>query len=106
VSGVKGPPLSIALPRSLTTLGIGLLEKAAGMVGAKLPITQVEAEMASSFWYCDSRKAERELGFSPRDPNQTLLDTVKDIRGEFRSPRTVTALPKATSTVTIEGSPS
>ena len=106
VSGVKGPPLSIVLPRSLTTLGIGFLERAASMVGAKLPVTQVEAEMASSFWYCDSRKAERELGFAPRDANQTLLDTVKDIRGEFRSPRTVTALPKATSTVTIESSPS
>lgn len=102
VSGVKGPPLSIALPRSLTTFGIGFLEKAAGLVGAKLPVTQIEAEMASSFWYCDSRKAERELGFSPRDGNLTLLDTVKDIRGDGKKTRTVTALPRSAP---VDGAP-
>ena len=92
VSGVKGPPLPIALPRGFATWGIGLLEKAASVVGATLPVTQIEAEMASSFWYCDSRKAERELGFAPRDANLTLLDTVKDIRGD--GPRTKLVVPK------------
>jgi dihydroflavonol-4-reductase len=81
VSGVKGPTLSVPLPRRLSVLGIGALEKLVGIVGAKLPVTQMEAEMASYFWYIDSRKAERALGFSPRDPMSTLLDTVKDIRG-------------------------
>jgi dihydroflavonol-4-reductase len=95
ISGVKGPPVSVALPRGLTTFGIGFLEKAAAVVGAKLPVTQIEAEMASSFWYCDSRKAERELGFSPRDPNETLLDTVKDIRGAYQTARPVVALPRS-----------
>ncbi len=92
VSGVKGPPLSIALPRGFATWGIGLLEKAASVVGATLPVTQIEAEMASSYWYCDSRKAERELGFTPRDANQTLLDTVKDIRGEGPKTKIVKAI--------------
>jgi dihydroflavonol-4-reductase len=95
LSGVKGPPVPVALPRGLTTFGIGLLERAAAVVGATLPVTQVEAEMASSFWYCDSRKAERELGFSPRDPNETLLDTVKDIRGVYKAARPVMALARA-----------
>ena len=35
--------------------------------------------MAQYYWYCDSAKAERELGFRPRDPGQTLLDTVEDL---------------------------
>ncbi len=82
VSGVKGPTLAITLPKNVTTFGIGFLERAASMIGAKLPVTSTEAAMASAFWYCDSRKAEAELGFSPRDPMQTLLDTVKDIRGD------------------------
>ena len=45
--------------------------------------------MASHFWYVDSRKAEDELGWTPRDPMQTLLDTVRFIRGEAFVPRAV-----------------
>jgi len=37
--------------------------------------------MATCFWYVDSTKAERVLGFRPRDPNVTLLDTIDDLRG-------------------------
>ncbi|MBM4280747.1 MAG: NAD-dependent epimerase/dehydratase family protein [Deltaproteobacteria bacterium] len=91
VSGVKGPPLPVVLPKVAATWGIGLLERAADLVGAKLPVTTLEAEMASAFWYCDSRKASRELGFSPREPMTTLLDTVKDIRGEGRREKLVGA---------------
>jgi dihydroflavonol-4-reductase len=36
--------------------------------------------MAQCFWYVDSTKAERELGWSARDPGITLLDTVADLR--------------------------
>ena len=95
--------MNISLPRAMTTWGIGFLERAAAVVGATLPVTQIEAEMASSFWYCDSRKAERDLGFSPRDPSQTLLDTVKDIRGERPRVKTVTALPTSKPTTTPGG---
>lgn len=89
VSGVAGPPLSIPLPKRLSTLGIGFLERAADLVGAKIPVSTIEAEMASSFWYVDSRKAERALGFAPRDPMVTLLDTVKDLRGQTRREKRV-----------------
>ncbi len=36
--------------------------------------------MAEHFWYFDSGKAARELGFAPRDATDTLFDTVKYIR--------------------------
>jgi dihydroflavonol-4-reductase len=36
--------------------------------------------MGQCFWYLDSSKAERELGWSARDPNVTLYDTVEDLR--------------------------
>jgi dihydroflavonol-4-reductase len=91
VSGVKGPPLPFALPTKVTTFGIAFLERAASALGAKLPVTAMEAEMASAFWYCDSRKAAGELGFNPRDPMLTLLDTVKDIRGQGRREKLVTS---------------
>jgi len=35
--------------------------------------------MSQYFWYCDSSKAERELNFAPRDPGETLRDTVSDL---------------------------
>jgi dihydroflavonol-4-reductase len=85
VSGVRGPALGIPLPRRVATLGIGLLERVAGVVGATLPVSTNEAEMASCFWYVDARKAERTFGFHARDPMVTLLDTVKDLRGERTS---------------------
>lgn len=89
VSGVKGPPVPVVLPKELTKFGIGLLERAASAIGAKLPVTSTEAAMASAYWYCDCRKAEGEFGWAPRDPMVTLLDTVKDIRGEARSEKLV-----------------
>ena len=84
VSGVRGPPLPMPVPKRLATFGIGLLETLADVVGAKLPVSTMEAEMASCFWYVDARKAEKALGFTARDPMLTLLDTVKDLRGERR----------------------
>jgi dihydroflavonol-4-reductase len=95
VSGVKGPALPIVIPKSLSTFGIGFLERAAQAVGAKLPVTSTEAAMAAAFWYCDARKAEAELGFVARDPMQTLLETVKDIRGERPAEKLVVAKAQA-----------
>jgi dihydroflavonol-4-reductase len=81
VSGVKGPLLSRPMPPALSRIGVGILEKLADAVGAKLPVTSEDADMSGCFWYVDSRKAERELEFAPRDPMVTLRDTVRDIQG-------------------------
>ncbi len=37
-------------------------------------------EIAQHYWYCDASKAERELGWSSRDPVETIADTVEDLR--------------------------
>jgi dihydroflavonol-4-reductase len=47
------------------------------------PIEPTEVEMADYFWYLDSSKAQRELGFNPRDTSETLLDTVNYVRENF-----------------------
>jgi dihydroflavonol-4-reductase len=49
-------------------------------LGRKVPVEPQSVEMAQYFWYFDAGKAARELGFSPRDPADTLRDTVKYIR--------------------------
>ena len=41
---------------------------------------RISVEMAQVYWWCDSKKAERELGFEPRDPGETLAETIKDVR--------------------------
>ena len=53
-----------------------LLEK----MGRKVPVDPESVEMARYFWYLDAGKAARELGLLPRDPADTLRDTVDYIR--------------------------
>jgi dihydroflavonol-4-reductase len=79
-SGVKGP--AIPMPRfpSISRAGAELAERALAKVGASLPVDPVSVEMAQYFWYLDSSLAERELGWSARDPIQTLRDTIEDLR--------------------------
>jgi dihydroflavonol-4-reductase len=50
----------------------------------KVPPVEVNSvEMAEYFWYVDSSKAERELGFVSRDPGETLYDTVAYLKENF-----------------------
>ena len=37
---------------------------------------------AGHYWYVDARKARRELGFEPRPLEETLRDTVNDLRAQ------------------------
>jgi dihydroflavonol-4-reductase len=47
------------------------------------PVEPAEIEMAEYFWYLDATKAARELGFAPRDPSETLQETVNYVRCNF-----------------------
>lgn len=80
VSGVQGPRLPMARGTTLARFGAKLLERAAKTLGAEAPIDPVSAEMGQLYWYCDSTRAERELGWSARDAVATLADTVNDLR--------------------------
>jgi dihydroflavonol-4-reductase len=53
--------------------------------GRRVPVEPQSVEMAEHFWYFDSGKAARELGFEPRDATDTLFDTVKYIRDHLLS---------------------
>lgn len=66
-------------------------------LGRKVPVEPTSVEMAQYFWYFDAGKAARELGFVPRDPADTLRDTVNYVRknllgnGAFSTPARATA---------------
>jgi dihydroflavonol-4-reductase len=79
VSGVAAPVLRMPSSRPLA-VGLGkLFTRAVRAIGGEPPVDEVSIEMGQYFWYCDGGKAERDLGFSPRDPGETLRDTVNDL---------------------------
>jgi dihydroflavonol-4-reductase len=78
---VSGPRL--ALPSKLTLAGARGLHALYRHWKLAPPVEPAEIEMADHFWYLDSTKAARELGFAPRDPALTLHDTVNYVRENF-----------------------
>lgn len=79
ISGVKAPLLRMPSSRPLA-IGLNqLFTKAVEAIGGRAPVDEISVEMAQYFWYCSSEKAERELGFAPRDPGETIRDTVDDL---------------------------
>ncbi len=79
LTGLPAPRVS--LPRS-RTLAVGLTDvfsRAVRAMGGEPPVDRASIELAQLHWYCRSDKAERELGFSARDPGETLRDTVCDL---------------------------
>jgi dihydroflavonol-4-reductase len=79
IAGVKAPALHMPRSRPLA-IGVNrLFSKALRAIGGQPPVDEVSVEMAQYYWYCSASKAERELGFSARDPGETLRETVADL---------------------------
>jgi dihydroflavonol-4-reductase len=77
-SKVRAPRLK--LPNALQRRAASLLEQAYKALDKEPPVERISVEMAQVYWWCDSQKAERELGFAARDPGETLDDTIRDLR--------------------------
>lgn len=73
-------PPRLKLPQSINKWGAGVLEGFYRWRGKEPPVDRISVEMAGHFWWIDSTKAARELAFSPRDPQLTLVDTVAYLR--------------------------
>ncbi len=67
ISGVRAPAAVLPRSRGLAVGATKLFGKAMKAIGGELPMSVESVEMAQYFWYCDSGKAMRELGFAPRD---------------------------------------
>jgi dihydroflavonol-4-reductase len=79
ITGVPGPRLSLPRSRTLAVEATRLFASAMKAVGGESPVDPVTVEMGQLHWYCDATKAITELGFAPRDPAETLRDTVSDL---------------------------
>jgi dihydroflavonol-4-reductase len=77
LSGVSAPRLQ--LPSKLNVWGARLLEQVAKWRGTQPTLDPQEVDIGEHWFWLDSAKAERELGFSARDPHETLRDTVNHL---------------------------
>ncbi|HEY7725536.1 MAG TPA: NAD-dependent epimerase/dehydratase family protein [Anaeromyxobacteraceae bacterium] len=96
-SGVPAPALR--LPSAVNVAGAKLLERFHAWRDTESPLSPQEVEMGECWFYLDSSRAERELGFAARDPQETLHETVAFIDRHFRRkerPRTLEDLGGAT----------
>jgi dihydroflavonol-4-reductase len=72
-----------ALPSRFAIAGAQLVDSFFKQWDLASPVEPGAIEMAQYFWYLNCSKAARELGFKPRDPGETLHDTVVYLRENF-----------------------
>jgi dihydroflavonol-4-reductase len=73
----------LKLPKKVAISGSAIVDSIFKSRNWTSPIESKAVEMAEYFWYFDSSKAKRELNFAPREPAETLQDTVKYLRENF-----------------------
>jgi dihydroflavonol-4-reductase len=78
LSGISAPMMKV--PKKLAMAGSAVISSVFKHWGKPSPVAPSEVEQAECFWYFDSAKAEEELGFAPRDPQETLNDTIIYLR--------------------------
>lgn len=81
LSGVSAPMIKV--PKKLAVAGANILDSLFKNWNKTPPVEAKAVEMAEYFWYFDSGKAEEELNFTPRDPQETLQDTISYLRENF-----------------------
>ena len=74
----------LAFPSKVAVTGAHVIDSLFRQWKFTPPVQADEIEMAEYFWYFHHDKARRELGFSPRDAGDTLNDTVRYLRDNFR----------------------
>lgn len=79
IADVPRPALRTPRSLSLAKVGVRLFDRAKKLLPLDGDLDATTAEMGQVFWYCDASRAQKELGFAPRDPNETLADTVADL---------------------------
>jgi len=73
----------VTLPSRVAVTGAHLVDSFFKQWDLTSPVHPGEIEMAQYYWYLNCAKASRELGFKPRDPGETLHDTVVYLRENF-----------------------
>ena len=78
----RTPPL-LRMPSPLKIAAAHLMEKWARDRGQEPDLPASDVEMGECWFFIDSAKSERLLGFRPRDPVETLSATVQYVRQHF-----------------------
>jgi len=73
----------LALPSKFAITGAQLVDSLFKQWDWASPVEPGAIEMAQYFWYLNCSKAVHELSFRPRDPGETLHDTVSYLREHF-----------------------
>lgn len=73
----------LALPSRFAVSGAKLVDSFFKQWNMSSPVEPGAIEMAQFFWYLNCAKASRELNFKPRDPGETLHETVAYVRENF-----------------------
>jgi len=81
LSGVSAPMFRV--PKRVAVFGANFIDSIYKNFNKTAPFEASEVEMGEYFWYFDSTKAEEELNFTTRDPQETLQDTIKFLRANF-----------------------
>lgn len=71
------------LPSKIAVGGAQVVDALFRKLSFPSPVEPTAVEMAEFFWYLNAGKAARELGFAPRDPAETLQDTIRYLRENF-----------------------
>jgi dihydroflavonol-4-reductase len=82
----KNPPMA-AMPRGVhkaLSWIPGMKKEGKISLGLGPRVSQNQLDLSSHYWYCSWDKASKTLGWTPRDPYETLSDTVHDLQS--RSP--------------------
>ena len=77
------PPPLLRMPSPLKIVAAHWMERWARDRGREPDLPASDVEMGECWFFIDSSKSERVLGFQPRDPVETLTDTVHYVRRHF-----------------------
>jgi len=77
------PPPLLRMPSPLKVAAARWLERWARDRGREPELPASDVEMGECWFFIDSSKSERLLGFRPRDPVETLSDTVRYVQRHF-----------------------
>jgi dihydroflavonol-4-reductase len=80
----KVPAPRLRMPEKVARFGASVLEHVyRTWIDREPPLDRISVEMAQHYWWLDASKARRELGFEPREPGLTLVDTVSYLRQDL-----------------------
>ena len=77
------PPPLLRMPSPLKIVAAHWMERWARDRGREPDLPASDVEMGECWFFIDSSKSERVLGLHPRDPVETLTDTVHYVRRHF-----------------------